>query len=346
MGNLRILIPDAYASDLSFEKAVLGNAEFAVYQAQHADDVPDEEWRSAHVVLLWHRIRVAPELVAKLDRCRHIVRVGVGFDNVDLSACSKRGIPVSNVPNYGTTEIADHALALLLSLVRGLSSYETRLRQDMANLYFAEDVPVVRRLKGATFGAVGLGRVGTAIARRAQAFDMSILFYDPFLPEGHELGVGYGRTRSLADLLQRSDVVSLHTPLNNNTRGMVDAAWLAGMKPDAILINVARGKLMNLDAIEQALRSGRLAAAGLDVLPQEPPDPLHPLLDAWLKKEEWIAGRLALTPHSAFFSDDAYRDMRTFAAEIVRDFLVTGTPRNNANPDWQAANSALLGRPA
>jgi D-3-phosphoglycerate dehydrogenase len=334
MTKLRILIPDAYTSDLSSERAILADAEFVVHQAHHADEIPLDDWQTADVVLLWHRIRVTPELVARMDRCRHIVRVGVGFDNVDLEACSRRGIAVSNVPNYGTTEIADHALALLLSLVRGLSSYDQRLRHDMAGRYFAEDVPVVRRLRGATFGAVGLGRVGTAISRRAQAFDTSILFYDPFLPEGHELGTGYRRTHSLSELLQCADIVSIHTPLNSETRGMVDRAWLAKMKADAILINVARGQLMDLDAVEEALRSGHLAAAGLDVLPDEPPDPQHPLLKAWRDREEWLAGRLVLTPHAAFFSADAYRDMKTFAVEIVRDFLATGVPRNNLNPDW------------
>ncbi|MER2537369.1 MAG: C-terminal binding protein [Rhizobiaceae bacterium] len=338
-GNVpRILIPDAYADSLDLESAVLGDrAAFEVLHAQDAADVPDRSWREADAVLLWHRIRITPDVVARLERCRLIVRVGVGFDNVDLEACAAHGIPVSNVPNYGTTEIADHALALLLSLVRGIPSYDRRLRAALAEGYFAEDVPVVRRLKGSTFGAVGLGRIGTAVARRAAAFDMKVVFHDPFLPEGHELGIGFERARSLADLLERSDVVSLHTPLNEHTRAMVNADWLATMKAGAILINVARGKLLDLDAIETALRGGRLAAAAFDVLPQEPPDPSHPLLRAWLDQEPWLQGRLVLTPHAAFYSDAAYVDMRTFAAEIAADFLFNGKLRNNLNPGWYAS---------
>lgn len=334
----RILIPDAYAGSLDLERAVLGDSvEFEVHRAGHASDLPDRAWHEADAILLWHRIRITPDLVAKLDRCRLIVRVGVGFDNVDLAACSKRGIAVSNVPNYGTTEIADHALALTLSLARGLSSYEERLRADLTGGYFAEDVPVVRRLKGSVFGAVGLGRIGMAVARRAAAFDLKVAYYDPYLPEGHELGIGYERTYSRAELLRRADIVSLHTPLDEHTRGMVDAQWLAQMKPGAILVNIARGKLLDLDAVEQALRSGHLAAAALDVLPQEPPDPNHPLLRAWLDREQWLRGRFTLTPHAAFFSDAAYVDMRTFAAEIARDFLFSGKIRNNLNPDWDFA---------
>ncbi|MBD0417461.1 C-terminal binding protein [Oryzicola mucosus] len=336
-----VLIPDTYAETLEVERRVLGDSvRFEVYNAESAEEIPERCWRQADTVLLWHRIRMTDDVIAKLNRCKLIVRVGVGYDNVDLAACSARGIVVSNVPNYGTTEIADHALALLLSLVRGLPSYDERLRHDMAGSYFAEGVSVVRRLKGSVFGAVGLGRIGTAVARRAAAFDMKVLFYDPFLPEGHELGVGFDRTHDLDQLLERADIVSLHTPLNDQTRAMVNAGWLAGMKPGALLINVARGKLVDLDAIEVALRSGQLGAVGLDVLPQEPPDPRHPLLEAWLEREAWLQGRLALTPHAAFFSDAAYLDMRTFAAEIVRDFLFSGKVRNNVNPDWRRPSSS------
>lgn len=326
----KILVPDAHRRDLSIEQAVTGNLmDYLVHDETDPAKIPDDEWRSCDAVLVWHRMKLDAGVIDKLDNCKLVVRVGVGFDNVDVAACKKRGITVSNVPNYGTAEVADHAIAMMLYLVRGLGSYERRLRDDPAGGFVAEDVPVVRRIRGTTFGAIGMGRIGTAVVRRAAAHDMTPIYYDPCLPEGHDLGLGVERVHSLAELLARSDVVSLHTPLNESTRQMVDDEFLAAMKPGAVLINIARGGLINIDALERALRSGRLEAAGLDVLPVEPPTPATPLIEAWRHNEEWIAGRFILTPHAAFYSEAGYVDMRTFSAEILLDRLENGKIRND-----------------
>ena len=326
----KVLVPDAHRRDLDIEMAVTGSlVDYIVHDETDAAAIPDAQWQSCDAVLVWHRMRIDTAVVAKLDNCKLVVRVGVGFDNVDVEACKARGITVSNVPNYGTTEVADHAIALMLYLVRGLGSYERRLRADPAAGFVAEDVPVVRRIRGSTFGSVGMGRIGTAVVRRAMAHDMTAIYYDPYLPEGHDLGVGVERVSSLEELLERSDVVSLHTPLNDTTRRMVDDAFLAAMKPGAILINIARGGLVDIEAVERALRGGRLEAAGLDVLPKEPPVPEPALITAWRGNEPWIAGRFILTPHAAFYSEAGYVDMRTFSAEILVDRLVHGKIRND-----------------
>jgi len=340
MQPLKILVPDAHMRDLDVELGVSGDRlDYLVFDETDAAAIPDAVWRSCDAILVWHRMRITPEVVAKLDKCRLIVRVGVGFDNVDGPACQARGIPVSNVPNYGTTEVADHALAMLLFLTRGLGTYETRLKADLATGFVAEDVPVVRRIRGSIFGAIGMGRIGTAIARRAAAFDMKVIYFDPYLPEGHELGLGIERVNTLADLLGRSDVVSLHVPLSERTRNIIGRPELAAMKPGGILINVARGGLVDVDAVHDALKSGHLAAAGLDVLPKEPPVPAPALIAAWQAEEAWLAGRLVVTPHAAFYSKAGYLDMRTFSAEILLDFLFEGRLRNNVNPGWDAKAS-------
>ncbi|WP_372395077.1 C-terminal binding protein [Azospirillum sp. HJ39] len=337
---LKILVPDAHLRDLDVERGVSGDRlDYLVFDETDPAAIPDETWRSCDAILVWHRMRITPEVVAKLDNCRLIVRVGVGFDNVDGAACRARGIPVSNVPNYGTSEVADHALAMLLHLVRGLGSYETRLKADLAAGFMAENVPVVRRIRGATFGAIGMGRIGTAIMRRAAAFDMKVIYVDPYLPEGHELGLGIERVRTLPELLSRSDVVSLHVPLSEATRNLIGRPELAQMKPGGILLNIARGGLVDVDAVHDALKSGHLAAAGLDVLPKEPPVPPPPLIAAWQAEEPWLAGRLVVTPHAAFYSAAGYLDMRTFSAEILLDFLFEGRLRNNVNPGWDAKAS-------
>ena len=337
MKPLKVLVPDAHFQDLDVERGVSGERiDYLVFDESDPAAIPDEAWRSCDAILVWHRMRLTREVVAKLDRCRLIVRVGVGFDNVDGEACRARGIPVSNVPNYGTTEVADHALAMLLHLVRGLGSYEARLKADLVAGFLAEDVPVVRRIRGATFGAIGMGRIGTAIARRAAAFNMKVIYHDPYLPEGHELGLGVERVKTLEELLRRSDVVSLHVPLSEKTRNIIGKPELASMKPGGILINVARGGLVDVDAVHDALMSGHLSAAGLDVLPKEPPVPAPALISAWQNNEPWLAGRLVVTPHAAFYSQAGYLDMRTFSAEILLDFLFEGRLRNNVNPGWNA----------
>jgi len=337
MKPLKILVPDAHFQDLDVERGVSGERlDYLAFDESDPAAIPDEIWRSCDAILVWHRMRLTQEVIAKLDNCRLIVRVGVGFDNVDGEACRARGVPVSNVPNYGTTEVADHALAMLLHLVRGLGSYEARLKADLVAGFLAEDVPVVRRIRGATFGAIGMGRIGTAIARRAAAFDMKVIYHDPYLPEGHELGIGFERLKTREELLRRSDIVSLHVPLSEQTRNIIGKPELALMKPGSILINVARGGLVDVDAVHDALMSGHLSAAGLDVLPKEPPVPAPALISAWQNNEPWLAGRLVVTPHAAFYSQAGYLDMRTFSAEILLDFLFEGRLRNNVNPGWDA----------
>ncbi|MFI4994507.1 MAG: C-terminal binding protein [Hyphomicrobiales bacterium] len=347
MPPFKILVPDVHPRDLDIERSVTGDRfVYEVFDESDPSAIPEASWRGCDAVLLWHRMHITAAVANLLDRCRIIVRAGVGFDSVDTAACAARGIPVSNVPNYGTTEVADHALALLLYLVRGLGTYQDRLRADLQKGFGGGAVPVVRRIRGSTFGAVGMGRIGTAIARRASGFDMKVIYFDPYLPDGHDLGLGLERVNSLEMLLSRADIVSLHVPLSDETRNIINADRLRQMKPGGILINIARGGLVDLDAVENALRSNHLAAAALDVLPKEPPVPAPSLIEAWRRNEPWLAGRFAVTPHAAFYSEASYVDMRTFAAEIIVEFFEKGRLRNIVNPDWRKHGVSRASRSA
>lgn len=332
-----VLVPDAQYPDMTLESAVARDRiGFRLFQEADPARIPDREWRDCDGIIVWHRMPVRREMLDKLAKCKIIVRAGVGFDRIDIYACRERGLPVCNVPNYGTTEIADHCIGLLLHLTRGIGAYDRSMRADLIASYATANVQTSWRMRGRTFGVIGLGRIGTAIARRAAALDMTVVFFDPYLPEGHDLATAYRRAHSLDELLAQSDVVSLSVPVNPQTRGMIDAAAFKRMKKGAILLNIARGALVDLDALHQALRDGHLMAAGLDVLPQEPPATLHPLIEAWRDRAPWLDGRLILTPHAAFYSPDAVRDMRTFSVEIVMDYLFNGKLRNNVNPGWEA----------
>ncbi|MBB3930225.1 D-3-phosphoglycerate dehydrogenase/C-terminal binding protein [Kaistia hirudinis] len=290
-----------------------------------------ERSRAADALINCSATHLVPADLDDFENVRIVVREGVGYDNLDLEGWGARGVPVCNVPDYGTTEVADHAIALMLALTRGTSTYTEVLRADpVANWGFAH-APLIRRHKGATFGVIGLGRIGLAAARRAAAFDMKVVFFDPYLPNGTELSVGYDRVTSLAKLMEISDIVSVHTPLNDETRGFVGAAAFAAAKPGLILVNTARGPIVDLDALAEALKSGKVAGAGLDVLPREPADPDHPLIKAFAAGEDWLRGRLVLSPHAAFYSPDAIKDMQRKAVEVIVAYLNEGRLTNCVN---------------
>jgi D-3-phosphoglycerate dehydrogenase/C-terminal binding protein len=265
---------------------------------------------------------------AAFKRCRIVVRSGVGFDNVDLAGWGRRGVPVCNVPDYGTSEVADHAIALMLALARGTATYQEAVRTDPAGGWRFAAAPAVRRLRGAVFGVVGLGRIGLAAALRARAFGMDVAFHDPYLPSGAEIAVGMRRMKTLASLMAVADVLSVHAPLSAETQGMIGAKALARAKPGMIVINTARGPIVDLAALHRALKSGRVSAAGLDVLEREPADAEHPLIAAWHRRESWLDGRLVITPHAAFYSPASIQDLRTKSLTTVLDCLA-GAPAAN-----------------
>jgi lactate dehydrogenase-like 2-hydroxyacid dehydrogenase len=267
-------------------------------------------------------------------RARALVRSGVGFDALDLAAWGRAGIAVFNVPDYGTSEVADHAIALMLALTRGTATYHDALRSDLSRGWNHAAAPAVRRLRDAVFGILGLGRIGLAAANRARGFGMRIAFFDPYLSSGMEIAVGAQRCSSLEQLMSVSDVLSVHAPANDETRGLIGVTALAAAKPGLVLVNTARGSIVDLDALYDALQSERTLAAGLDVLPNEPADPTHPLIAAWRNREPWLEGRLTLSPHAAFYSPASLRDMRVKAVETVLRHLKTGDLANCVNREF------------
>jgi phosphoglycerate dehydrogenase-like enzyme len=270
--------------------------------------------------LMVMRHAVTAEYLARFPRLACVVRMGVGYDKIDRTAAAARKVMVCNVPDYGTTEVADHALALALSLRRGIALH-------------VRD-PLLRRNGVQTFGIVGLGRIGTAAALRAKAFQFRVVVYDPYMPNGTELGVGVERVRSLEALMEQTDTLSIHAPLTPETRGMISRAMLERMPKGGVVVNTARGPIVDVDALAELLKRGHLAGVGLDVLPVEPPvEPIPELLRAYRAREPWCEGRLIITPHSAFFTPEAWDDTRLKAAETMRAALVGPRPQNVITPE-------------
>ncbi|HYG90956.1 MAG TPA: C-terminal binding protein [Azospirillum sp.] len=335
---MRVLIPDAkFADSARLEADAAGSG---IRFVSHFDlpqaDIPPEDWESCDAVIAYDEVRLDRAWLERMAHVRVIVRAGVGFDNVDLETAGRLGIAVCNVPDYGTTDVADHAIAMLLTLTRGTATFDEAIRRDPRGGWRFDGPPVIRRLRGQVFGVVGLGRIGLATALRARAFGMEVVFYDPYRPSGTELALGFERANRLNELMAWADVVSLHTPLTPETERMVGAEAFAASKPGQILVNTARGPVVDLDALHEALATGRLAGAALDVLPIEPleRDIEHPLLTAWRNAESWIAGRLLLSPHAAFYSPDSIRDLRGKSAEVVAAALREGRLVNCVNRAW------------
>ena len=329
---MRVLIPDVqFDGEPTVEiEAFEGKASFDVYQVKSGAEIPDDVLRACDAVLLWHIVDVDPAMVAKLDNCKIIARLGIGYDRINTAACGERGIRVSNVPSYDVTDVVNSTIAMVLALQRGLLSYHEKLKADIRRNWAWEGPPALRRVRGQNFGIVGCGRIGTAVAVRARAMGMNVGYFDPYLPTGHEMSMDLKRFGSLEELLGWSDAVSLHTPLNADTTNMINKATVDAMKGDTILCNCARGGLVDLDALEHGIRTGKIGGAALDAFTLEPPAP-HSLLDAWARDEDWVKGRLCITPHSSFYSRTTLNEIRRDAASTAFDYLAKGVWRNGVN---------------
>jgi phosphoglycerate dehydrogenase-like enzyme len=291
-------------------------------------DLTDADCAAAHGLMIL-RYKVTRDDLRRFPNLRAICRMGVGYDNLDRAAAAERDIMILNVPDYGTTEVADHAMALWLALRRALLLHlEAQRATPPANWRYRDD-RLLKRSSTQTFGIVGMGRIATAVALRAKAFGCRVVFYDPYLPNGVELGLGIQRAATLDDLLRQSDTLSIHAPLTPETRGMIGARELALLPQGAVVVNTARGPIIDVDALHDALKSGHLSGVGIDVLPVEPPvDPVPALLAAYRARAPWTIGRLIITPHSAFYNPEAWDDIRTKSAETMRAALLGPRPQN------------------
>jgi C-terminal binding protein len=325
--RMRVVITDFIAGPLEAERRILGEiADIVALDASSEEELAGQI-EEADAIMMYHTVSITSRTIDRLKHCKIIVRCGVGYDNVDWRLARQRGIAVANVPDYGTEEVADTAIGMMLSLARGITLFNSRLRDRQGEWLYTQGVPVWR-LRGRVFGIVGLGRIGGAAALRAKALGMDVVFYDPYAPDGRDKSLGVRRAETLDDLLAEAHVVSMHCPSTPETQHMLNARTIAKMKRGSFLVNTARGAVVDVTAIPDALRSGQLAGAGIDVLEIEPPSDDHPLLVAWRDPSHPAYHRLIVNPHTAFYSEEGLLDMRLKGTESCRRALL-GLPLRN-----------------
>jgi D-3-phosphoglycerate dehydrogenase len=278
----------------------------------------DRGWEGDDVVALLASDPVTEADLGRLPALRVVATPNVGFDHIDVDAATRRGIWVCHVPDYCVEEVADHALALLLSLVRGVVELDRSVR---AGGWSHDAAGPLRRVAGLRLGIVGFGRIGRALALRAQALGMQVTAHDPWVADA-ELAAAGVRPAGLEELLRSCTAVSLHVPLTPETRGLLGRPQLELLPAGAYVVNVSRGGLVDTDALLEALASGRLGGAALDVLAVEPPTDEAPAPSA---------PRLVVTPHAAWYSPEAEEAAYRRAAESVGDVLAGRPPRGAVN---------------
>ena len=326
----QVLITDFLNDDLAPERRIFGDLAnvTALYALTESDLIGRIE--DADAVLVYHYLGLSADTINRLRKCRIIVRCGVGFDNVNRAAARAKGIPVCNVPDYGTEDVADSAIGLMLSLTRGIHFLNSRLRRGEGSWSHDQAAPLYR-LRDRTLGLIGMGRIGTATALRAKALGMDVAYFDPYAPQGRDKSLGIRWVETLEELLKQSHVVSAHCPLSPETKHLLNDRTIGLLPRGSYLVNTSRGGVVDVLAVLRALESGQLAGAGIDVLETEPPSGDHPLVKAWRDPSHPAHDRLILNPHSAFYCEEGLMDMRVKGAQNVLRVLEGRAPFNLVN---------------
>lgn len=318
MTQQRVVITDYAWPNLDQERLALAGLDVELVVAERGDEAELLRLVPEAVAILTCWKQVTPAILQAAKKCRIVSRYGIGLDNIAVDEATRLGIRVTNVPDFCSDEVSDHVLALLLAWSRRIVTFANATRRGEWNLAAGNHIP---RLRGQTLGLIGYGTLARALAPKAAALGLRILAYTPRLTADQVAPWGELAT-SLDHLLHESDYVSLHLPLTAETRGLINAERLRQMKPTALLINTARGAIIDEAALLIALREGWIAGAALDVLGEEPPAADHPLL---------TLDNVLITPHAAFYSTGAVTELARRATEQVAQVLRGEEPPHLVN---------------
>ena len=319
MPNHRVLYTDHGFSSITSEQQIIeaAGAELIVAQCKTSEELLPFAREADALLVQWAPITA--EVIRELQQCKVIVRLGIGVDNVDVQSATQRGIPVCNVPDYCIDEVADHTVAFALTLARQIPFVDRRVRENHWRITPPAQMPA---FKDMNFATVGFGRIARAVHRRMQGFGCTCIAHDPLVPPEVFVSAQV-KTLPLDELFATVDILSLHCPLTLDTHHLVNATRLKQMKPTAIVINTARGGLVDSVALAQALTNGQIASAGLDVFEQEPLPTDHPLRSC---------PNAIFTSHMAWYSERSVPELQRRAAEEVARALRGEPLRSQVNP--------------
>lgn len=320
MANPLIAVADSPFPNLNPAEAVLSEIDAEMVMAEEAtvDGILKVAAQADGLMVTYGQINA--DVIAGLEKCKVVGRFGLGVDNIDIEAATKAGIAVVYVPDYCIDEVSDHAMAMLLDLARKVS-FSNSLVQ--AGRWEMPAVTPLSRLRGRTLGLAGLGQIPRAVAPKAQSFGLKVIAYDPFIDKDVAKALDVELV-DLETLLKNSDYVSIHVPMMPETEKMFNADAFKQMKSDALIVNTARGPLVDTDALAAALDAGEVGGAALDVMPVEPPGADHPLLGR---------DNVILSPHTGFYSIEALEELQTKTARGVVDVLQGNKPVYPINPE-------------
>jgi D-3-phosphoglycerate dehydrogenase len=309
----KVLVTD-YIPNPDIEKEVLG------------DVVGDAAHDGIEVLLVWHK-KIDKAFIDRFPGLKGIVRYGVGYDNIDINYAYSKGIIFCNTPDYGIDEVSDTAMAMILNIIRGITRYDFMCR-EFADTWQENTISELKRSDEVTLGIIGAGRIGGSLALKSKAFGIETTIYDPYKDRGYEKMLGTKRVDELDELLERSDIVSFHAPLTNETRDLVDERFVMKMKKNSSFVNTARGQVISdIDVFYEPLINHHLNCVALDVLPNEPPENSK-LIHAWRNRNKLLDGRIIINPHTAYYSAKAYQEMRFKAASNAKRILDGQIPFN------------------
>ena len=319
-------ITDFIEFDLKWEEEQckkLG-VDFSYYQMKNASPEELIETFGGADILLVNMAKCTPEVMDGLDNVKVMIRHGIGYDNFNLPAATENGIICANQPTASSEDVAEQAIMLILGTYRKINIQRSILANSVAHgTWMFDPIFPMYRMGGKTLGIIGCGNIGSIVLRKMRTFGMKILVDDPYLPKERldELGIEH---TPLEEVLAQADIVTIHVPVTDETRGMFDMSLFRQMKKTAVIVNTARGPIVNVNELATALKEGVIAGAGIDVYDREPPSPDYPLLNM---------DNAVLTPHLAWYSEEGGMDIRHTIIDDLKAFLEGNPPKSVVNPE-------------
>ncbi len=323
---LKIVVTDYVYADMDWEVEQMDkrNIDFTYHQLKFAPESDVIQATKDADIIVVNMVQITPTLIDSWTRCKMVIRHGAGYDNVDVDALTKRGILLEYMPDYCADEVAEHAIALLFACARKIVWSRKVLDDSVARgQWDFKPIMPMYRLDGATLGILGCGRIGSLVFKKLKHFGFNFIICDPYISEKRRAKIDAPFV-DIKTLCKDSDYITVHTPLNNETRHIVNAQFLSSMKPSAYLINTSRGPMVDHPALAQALKANTIAGAAIDVYDKEPPEPAFELLDL---------DNIILTPHLSWYSVDAEWSIREKIVQAIDMFIAGTSPRCAVNPE-------------